>query len=149
MLAGAVIHSANIERVRPAFNGSAMNAAADLYPIFEPALVLPQQLGDGRLATRGGEFGLLWAVFTDGIETYCREILRGNTQNLAYREVDRWIFRPTSDAVTSFANLCEIFGMDPRRMRRALIRFREHPSEGILNLMAMDGRLGAEPRETQ
>ena len=126
-----------------------MNAAADLHPIFEPALLLPQQLGDSRLATRGGEFGLLWAVFTDGIETYCSEILRGSTNALPYREVHRWIFRPASDAITSFTNLCEIFGIDPRRMRRALIRFREHPSEGILNLMTIEGRLGAEPRETQ
>ncbi|HSD09675.1 MAG TPA: hypothetical protein VLF14_01730 [Candidatus Binatia bacterium] len=99
--------------------------------------ILPEQLENDAVANRTGEFGLLWAVFTDGIQTYCREILRGSTTSLAYREVERWIFRPNSDAVTSFSSLCELFGIDARRMRRALIRFRENPSEGILNLLSV------------
>jgi hypothetical protein len=99
--------------------------------------ILPEQLENDTVSNRTGEFGLLWAVFSDGIETYCREILRGSTTSLSYREVERWIFRPSSDAVTSFSSLCELFGIDPRRMRRALIRFREHPSEGILNLLVI------------
>ena len=98
--------------------------------------ILPEQLANDTAANRTGEFGLLWAVFTDGIQTYCREILRGSTTSLTYREVERWIFRPNSDAITSFSSLCELFGIDARRMRRALIRFREHPSEGIFNLLS-------------
>ena len=106
--------------------------------LLEADFILPAQLEGGSVAGRTGEFGLLWAVFTDGIQTYCREILRGSTAGLTYREVERWIFRPNSDAITSFSSLCELFGIDARRMRRALIRFREHPSEGILNLLTVN-----------
>jgi hypothetical protein len=104
--------------------------------LLEVDFILPEQLEVGGVANRTGEFGLLWAVFTDGIQAYCAEILRGSTTSLTFREVERWIFRPNSDAITSFSSLCELFEIDPRRMRRALIRFREHPSEGILNLLS-------------
>jgi hypothetical protein len=104
--------------------------------LLEVDFILPEQLEVGGVANRTGEFSLLWAVFTDGIQAYCAEILRGSTTSLTFREVERWIFRPNSDAITSFSSLCELFEMDARRMRRALIRFREHPSEGILNLLS-------------
>jgi len=103
--------------------------------LLEADIILPEQLKSGSTAGRTGEFSLLWAVFTDGVQTYCREVLRGTTTSLAYREVERWIFRPDSDAITSFSSLCELFEIDTRRMRRALLRFREQPSEGILNLL--------------
>ena len=106
--------------------------------MLESDVILPEQLQNGSVAGRTGEFGLLWAVYTDGIQTYCREVLYGNITSLAYREVERWIFRPNSDAITSFSTLCELFGIDARRMRRALIRFREQPSEGILNLLTIN-----------
>lgn len=105
--------------------------------LIEAEVILPEQLHNGSVANRAGEFGLLWAVFTDGTQTYCREILHGSTTSFTYREVERWIFRPNSDAITSFSSLCELFGIDPRRMRRALLRFREHPSEGILSLLTV------------
>jgi hypothetical protein len=112
--------------------------AWDPNSLLESDVILPAQLEDSGVAGRTGEFGLLWAVYTDGIQTFCREVLRGTTTSLSYREVERWIFRPNSDAITSFSTLCELFGIDPRRMRRALIRFREHPSEGILNLLTVN-----------
>jgi hypothetical protein len=103
--------------------------------LIEPEVVLPEQFY-GSSKARTGEFGLLWAVFIDGIQTYCREILRGATNGLAYREVERWIFRPDSDAITSFSTLCELFGIDPRRLRRGLLRFREHPDRRILEILS-------------
>lgn len=114
------------------------HGAWDPSSLLESDIILPEQLEDGSVAGRTGEFGLLWAVYTDGIQTYCREVLYGNITSLSYREVERWIFRPNSDAITSFSTLCELFGIDPRRMRRALIRFREQPSEGILNLLTIN-----------
>ena len=129
--------SANTDQIRPASSAYPLAGVRDVNRLFEPDLVLPEQFGRGSALGRSGEFGLLWKVFTDGIETYCREILRGSTSDRAYREVECWIFRSNSDAITSFATLCELFGIDGRRMRRALIRFRDHPSEGILNLVAV------------
>lgn len=104
--------------------------------MIEPEILLPEQLDKLSAEDRTGEFSLLWAVFADGIQTYCREILRGSTRSLAYREVERWIFRPNSDAVTSFSSLAELFGVDPRRLRRALMHFREHPNTKLMELFS-------------
>ena len=103
--------------------------------LLEPDFILPEQFNDTSNRVRTGEFGLLWAVFVDGIQTYCREVIRGATNGLAYREVERWIFRPDSDALTSFSNLCDLFGIDPRRLRRGLLRFRENPDRKILDIL--------------
>ena len=97
--------------------------------------LLPEQDGPGNITNRAAEFGLLWAVFTDGIRAYCEEILKGSTGSFTYREVHRWIFREESDAITSFSSLCELFRIDTRSLRRALLRFREHPTAGILNVL--------------
>lgn len=118
--------------------GTGTSPGWDPNSLIQADFILPSQLEGDSVANRAGEFGLLWAVFTDGVQTYCREILRGSTTSLTYREVERWIFRPNSDAITSFSSLCELFGTDVRRMRRALICFREQPSEGILNLLSVN-----------
>jgi hypothetical protein len=119
-------------------NASSAQVGWDPNSMIEADFILPCQLEGGSVAGRTGEFGLLWAVFTDGIQSYCREVLRGSTESLTYREVQRWIFRPNSDAITSFSNLCELFNIDPRKMRRALLRFHEHPSADLLSLLAVD-----------
>ena len=106
--------------------------------LIEPDLILPEQLKDMSTANRSGEFGLLWAVFLDGIQTYCNEVLRGATSGLALREVERWVFRPESDALTSFSNLCDLFGIDPKRLRRGLLRFREYPDRKVLEILKID-----------
>jgi hypothetical protein len=106
--------------------------------MLEPDLILPEQLAATSAVTRNGEFALLWAVFTDGIQSYCKEVLRGSTASLTYREVERWIFRPSSDAITSFSSLCELFSIDPRRMRRALLHYRENPDRGILEVLSQN-----------
>jgi hypothetical protein len=116
--------------------GSAKNW--DPTSLLEADFILPEQLANTTAAHRTGEFALLWAVFTDGVQTYCKEILRGSTVSLTYREVERWIFRPSSDAITSFSSLCELFGIDPRRMRRALLHFRENPDRGILEIFTQN-----------
>jgi hypothetical protein len=114
------------------------NASWDPNSLIEAEFILPSQLEGSGVANRTGEFSLLWAVFTDGVHTYCREVLRGSTNSLAYREVERWMFRPNSDAITSFSSLCELFSIDVRRMRRALVRFRECPTTRILTLLNVD-----------
>ena len=75
-----------------------------------------------------GELGLLWAIFDDGIQTYCQEVVQGTTATLEYREVERWVFRSGDDAVTSFGSLCDLFGFDPKRMRGILLQLRDQPN---------------------
>ena len=95
--------------------------------LLEPDLVVPGQLECNAEPLKQGEIGLLWAVFLDGLTTYCREVSRHDTTSLAYREVHHWIFRGDSDALTSFSSLCEMFGIDARRLRRRLAKLREQP----------------------
>src|SRR5947207_11618099 len=86
--------------------------------LMEGDRILPEQLrGKGN---RSGEIDLLMAVFEDGIRTYCEEIARGSTTSPKYLEVEDWILRSDSDAVTSFASLCELFGIDAQRTRGVL-----------------------------
>ncbi|MGH7819384.1 MAG: hypothetical protein ACREQ9_06410, partial [Candidatus Binatia bacterium] len=131
------LHGAT-RRWRKPMAGSEDKGVWDPHGLLEPDFILPEQLYEHSNANRTGEFGLLWAVFVDGIQTYCREVLRGATRGLAYREVERWIFRPDSDALTSFSNLCELFGIDPRRMRRGLLRFRENPDAKVLDILKLN-----------
>jgi hypothetical protein len=88
---------------------------------------------------RHGAEALLWAVFIDGIETYCRAVLIQATQSLDFREAECWIFsRHLDGGVTAFPNLCELFGVDPRRLRRGLLRFRENPQVDVMALLHHD-----------
>ena len=98
--------------------------AATIAPDLPPSL--------RRLSGHDAELGLLWAILDDGIQTYCREVLRGSTTSLDYREAERWIFRGDAEAVTSFTNLCEIFGIDPSRMRAALRELRDQRDETVV-----------------
>ena len=107
----------------------------DQQSLFAESIVLPVQLQSALSVSQSREFALLWAVFIDGIQTYCYEIYAGTTTSLAFREVERWIFRPSSDAITSFSTLCELFSTDAARLRRALLQFREHPNPAILELL--------------
>ncbi len=81
-----------------------------------------------RPSIHDGELGLLWAIFDDGIQTYGQEVVQGTTSTLEYREVERWVFRSGDDAVTSFGSLCDLFGIDLKRMRGLLLQLRDQPN---------------------
>lgn len=101
----------------------------------EPEIVLPEQLLARVDPLNAGEMRLLWAVLMDGIATFCIETISGRTAGPTYREVERWIFGPDLRVFTSFRALCEVFRIDPRRLRRALERFREQPQRTFLDLI--------------
>lgn len=102
--------------------------------LLEPDFLVPSQVvRDGDHKQR--EMGLLWAIFLDGVTTYCREVSRGDLKSLAYREAQYWIFRPESDALTSFASLCQLFQIDARRLRRRLMRLQKEPNVEVERLI--------------
>jgi len=102
--------------------------------LLEPEFLVPSQVApDG--ARKQGEMGLLWAIFLDGVTTYCREVSRGDLNSIAYREAHYWIFRPESDALTSFASLCQVFQIDTRRLRRRLMRLQSEPNAEVARLI--------------
>jgi len=116
-------------------SGISPSRAGHRSSLLDVEILLPEQVETSRGIRDSAEISLLWAIFCDGIQTYCREVLRSSTDSLAYREVHRWIFRSHSDAVTSFASLCDLFAIDTRKLRLALTRFREHPSEALLGTL--------------
>ena len=120
--------SSEISDIRPSRAGHRSS-------LLDVEILLPEQVETSRGIRDSAEISLLWAIFCDGIQTYCREVLRSSTDSLAYREVHRWIFRSHSNAVTSFASLCDLFAIDTRKLRLALTRFREHPSEALLGTL--------------
>ncbi len=95
-----------------------------LHDLFGPDLVLPEQFygvrGEG--CPLRGERALMWAVLTDGIETFWR-----TSQSHAERDVEEfeetrvWVQATDWDSIFSFVNLCELFGMDPTSVRSALL----------------------------
>src|SRR5216683_1228500 len=105
------------------------NRAWDPASLRVPDILLPTQIGGG--GNRSGEMDLLRAVFEDGIRTYCREIVRGATTSVDYREVEDWIFHSDSRAITSFTTLCDVFGIDAEGTRLALRRLLGNSREEV------------------
>jgi hypothetical protein len=91
----------------------------------EAEILLPEQLSGEPAPRRGGEVALLWAILTDGVQSYCRLLLTGATNSSEFREAQRWIFTRDAHEVTSFESLCEVFDFDPDYVRSKLRRFRE------------------------
>jgi len=98
-----------------------------LQDLFGPDFVLPEQFyatrGAGRAPT--GERALLWAVFSDGIESFRRTAHSSSPQDREeFRETESWVMATDWDSLCSFANLCEIFGFDPDSVRQALLAWK-------------------------
>lgn len=107
--------------------------------LFEPELVLPEQLESHCHPNRhSGAFRLLWAVFLDGVQTYCRLILGNATHAPSFREAEDWILDDEAVALTSFVNLCQLFNIDPLELREALLEFRRNPRQGVLEGLVRD-----------
>jgi hypothetical protein len=81
---------------------------------------------------RSGERALMWAVFTDGIDSYRRNAgARSLDRQLEFLETESWLLHTDWDWPFSFVNLCEAFGFDPSGVRCILRRWRrEHIRQG-------------------
>ncbi len=97
--------------------------------------VLPEQfwaVRDGTLP-ESGERGLMWAVLTDGIESYRRNAHASSALRRAeFKEAERWIMGTDWEWPFSFVNLCEAFGFDPAGVRDALQRWKRLRAAHIL-----------------
>lgn len=102
-------------------------AARTLQDLLEADAVLPEQFFTPRGSTQSsGERALMWAVFTDGIESYRRYADATSTAGqVAFLEAESWIFQNDWNWPFSFVNLCSVFGFDPAGVRRALLRWRQ------------------------
>jgi hypothetical protein len=77
---------------------------------------------------RSGERALMWAVFTDGIDSYRRNArMTSVDRRTEFLETESWLSHTDWNWPFSFVNLCDTFGFDPAAVRRVLRRWRrEH-----------------------
>lgn len=64
---------------------------------------------------------LMFAVLLDAIQTYQK--FAGSTsyrEKALFTEAEAWFWSEDSDRIFSFANICEVFGLDPQLFRRGL-----------------------------
>jgi hypothetical protein len=96
-----------------------------LFAALESDLILPEQFFPEQEPAWSGELMLMWTVFVDGIESFRKEIFRGNELSEDFVETMDWIEETGSDRVFSFENLCETFGLDGEWVRLALLSWRD------------------------
>ena len=66
---------------------------------------------------------LMFAVLVDAIRTYQKFAFSTSVRRRArFREEAAWFSNEQSDRVFSFANICQVFGLDPQLFRRELRR---------------------------
>jgi hypothetical protein len=92
--------------------------------LFSPDLVLPDQLAAPRRDSLvSGERALMLAVLEDAIR--CLEAPAGRGEREA-RHARRWVTANPSAWPFSFVNICETLGIEPARLRAALLTRHEH-----------------------
>jgi len=91
----------------------------------EPDFVLPEQFYAEQQPNWSGEISLLWTVFSDGIESFRKEVLFGRERGEVYLETLQWIEATNLESIFSFDRLCELFNMNPTKVRHSLYGWRE------------------------
>jgi hypothetical protein len=91
----------------------------------DPDLVLPEQFFAEQAPNWSGELSLLWTVFSDGIETFRKEVLLGRERSEAFLETLAWMEVTNDDSIFSFERLCELFKVNATNARRTLRAWRE------------------------
>jgi hypothetical protein len=91
----------------------------------EPDFVLPEQFFPEQQPNWSGELSLLWTVFSDGIETFRKEVLLGRERSEAYTETLEWIELTGQESIFSFDRLCELFQLNPVKVRCSLLTWRD------------------------
>ena len=91
----------------------------------EPDFILPEQFFAEQAPNWSGELSLLWTVFSDGIETFRKEVLLGRERSEAFVETLAWMQVTGDESIFAFERLCELFRVNPTNVRRTLLEWRE------------------------
>ena len=79
---------------------------------------------DNAIAARvrmSGEFRLMWAAFENGLDCYLRYANHPSPRmQEIFHETKEWIESREEDALFSFANICQVFRIDPDHLRHGL-----------------------------
>lgn len=96
-----------------------------LFANLDPDTILPEQFFAEQQPQWSGELSLLWTVFTDGIESFQKDVLNGKEEGEVFLETLEWVGRHDHDSIFGFESLCETFGLEPDWVRRSLFDWRE------------------------
>lgn len=100
-------------------------AEEKLNSLFQPDTLVPAQFFENlrRRAQLEPERRLMLATLEDAINCFQRHALtRGGKGRVIFDEVEQWIHDKSSDRLFSFANICEVLGLDPGYVRMGLMR---------------------------
>lgn len=76
------------------------------------------------------EKALLLAILEDAIHCYRKyRAARDRTGRERFRESEQWIMEEGDDWLFSFANVCELLGLDPQYIRRGVRELSSTPAE--------------------
>ena len=79
------------------------------------------------------ECHLLWAVLSEGVETYMRYAMATNRRGKRlFTEAETWIFEDDPTWLCSFVSICHVLGLDPDYVRTGLRRWRAAQQAPIL-----------------
>lgn len=89
----------------------------------------------GRWPAREGSIALLREILFDAIRIYCRGLAADRSWSPEFREAKRWLLDDSASSLTSCVTLCELFSIDPEKLRRALLRFPVDPDPQLIRLV--------------
>lgn len=76
------------------------------------------------------EMALLVAILEDAIHCYRKyRAARDRAGREQFREAEKWIMEEGDDWLFSFANVCELLGLDPQYIRRGVREMSASPAE--------------------
>ncbi len=76
------------------------------------------------------EMALLMAILEDAIHCYRKyRAARDRAGRERFRETEQWIMEEGDDWLFSFANVCELLGLDPQYIRRGVREMSASPAE--------------------
>lgn len=108
-----------------------------IFSFMEPDIILPEQFFPEQGPSWSGELSLMWTVFSDGIETFRKEVLHANEHSETFQETMEWVQLRGSDSIFGFEYLCETFGLNPCWVRRCLLAWRDkHRANGATSKAA-------------
>ena len=99
-----------------------------LASLFQPDALIPAQYFETLRSKTGmePEKRLMLAVLEDAVRCFQDNVLeQGETKKTFFAEVEEWFLNEGDEWAFSFENICDALGLNPRYVRRGLLRWKE------------------------
>lgn len=116
---------------------------ASLPDNFPGDILLPGQYYDlvGRRRWQDGEYRLAFAVLADAVACYYKyKNAKGRKGRLLLEEVRLWMHSHNRNGVFAFRNLCEVLGIDPDALTKALEKGRDPGEPALRDIRVWRGK---------